>query len=281
MRRLLLTALAGLLLLAAACGDDPPSAPQPDAAVPAATGDPAAEPPLDPTETDAGVNLVIAPAVRGKVDEALVLEAFRQAAEQAERDFGVRSERTVTIYVDPDSSIGLEDALGLSAKHAIHLRASRTQRMDALLPLMMHEFTHVLQYQVGRLRPQWWIEGQAEHQSQRVLDPGRAEQARKSLLRSLAGDLRSGKAPTLETLRGSGSWDAFVKSSGAGRAYGWGHAAVAFIDQGWGFDAVAAIMQDREGPNTYGSFDAAIQRETGLDPAAFEREFRAWVAKNG
>jgi len=153
--------------------------------------------------------------------------------------------------------------------------------MSSLLPLMTHEYMHVLQYNVGRLRPQWWIEGQADHQSQRVLDPGRAAQNRRSLLSSLAADVRGGRAPALSTLRGNTGWDEYVKRSGAGKAYGWGHAAVAFIENGWGFEAVTRIATSTDGPNSLNSFDEAVRRETGLDSAAFERELRAWVLRQG
>ena len=278
MRASILGLIAALALLTGACAapnraartpDPPPS----QAAAPASDG--------DRTETDAGVSLVVAPSLRGEVDEALVLEAYRRAVAQGERDFGIRPERSVTIYVDPDNAIGLHDALGLSSRYAIHLRVGRTKRMDTLLPLMMHEYMHVLQYQVGRLRPQWWIEGQAEHESQRVLDPGRAAQNRAALYRQLAGDVKSGRAPSLATLRGSGGWDEYVKRSGAGRAYGWGHAAVAFIEERRGFDAVVRIVKDAEGMNTLSSFDEAVRRETGLGPAEFEAALHAFLLKHG
>lgn len=230
---------------------------------------------------DADVSIVVAPAVRGRVDEALVLDAFRRAVAQGEQDFGIRPERPVTIYVDPDSAIGLEDALGLSSRYAIHLRAGRAGRMESLMPLMMHEYMHVLQYDIGRLRPQWWIEGQADHQGQRVEDPGRAARERKALLASLASDVDKGRAPSLASLRGSTGWDEYIKRSGAGRAYGWGHAAVAFIEDGWGFDAVKRIATDSAGPNTYGSFDDAIRRETGLDAAGFEKGLHGWLLRQG
>ena len=232
-------------------------------------------------EADSGVTIVVAPSLTGRVDDSLVLEAYRRAAAQGEEDFGLRPRRPVTVYVDPDSAIGLEDALGLSAKNAIHLRAGRARSMGSLLPLMMHEYMHVLQYNVGRLRPQWWIEGQADHQAQRVLDPGRAAQNRRALLSSLAADVRAGRAPELSTLRGNTGWDEYVKRSGAGKAYGWGHAAVAFIEDGWGFEAVQRIVTSTDGTNSLNSFDEAVRRETGLDPAAFERELRAWVLEQG
>jgi hypothetical protein len=262
----------GLLLGACARPADPPARQdQPLVAAPVAADDRATQ------DAESDVTIVVAPSVRGRVDESLVLEAYRRASAQGEQDFGPRPRQPVTIYIDPDSAIGLEDALGLSAKNAIHLRAGRAQSMGSLLPLMMHEYMHVLQYNVGRLRPQWWIEGQADHQSQRVLDPGRAAQNRRSLLSALAADVRRDRAPSLASLRGSMSWDEYVKRSGAGKAYGWGNAAVAFIEDGWGFDAVTRIATDSTGPNTLSSFDEAVRRETGLDPAAFERELRAWV----
>lgn len=232
-------------------------------------------------EADSGVSIVVAPAVEGRVDQALVLDAYRRAVTQGEKDFGFRPERPVTIYIDPDGAIGLEDALGLSSKNAIHLRAGRAQRMDSLLPLMMHEYTHVLQHNVGRLRPQWWVEGQADHESGRVQDPGRAAQSRRSLLGSLASDVRNNRAPPLASLRGSTGWDEYIKKAGAGKAYGWGNAAVTYIEDGWGFDAVGRIMKDTTGPNTLGSFDEAIRRETGLDAAQFESGLRSWVLKQG
>jgi hypothetical protein len=274
MKRPLVALVLGFGLLLGACArpaEPPARQDAPRVAVPAATEDTATE------DTDTGVTIVVAPSVQGRVNESLVLEAYRRAFAQGEQDFGLRPKQPVTIYIDPDNAIGLEDALGLSAKNAIHLRAGRTQSMNSLLPLMMHEYTHVLQYNVGRLRPQWWIEGQADHQSQRVLDPGRAAQNRRSLLSSLAADVRRDRAPSLASLRGSMAWDEYVKRSGAGKAYGWGNAAVAFIEDGWGFDAVTRIATDATGPNTLSSFDEAIRRETGLDPAAFERELRAWV----
>lgn len=230
---------------------------------------------------DADVSIVIAPGVKGRVDEALVLDAYRRAAAKGEQDFGIRPERPLTIYIDPDSAIGLEDALGLSAKYAIHLRAGRAQRMETLMPLMMHEYMHVLQYDTGRLRPQWWIEGQAEHQAQRVIEPSRAQRNREALLSSLAADLRNGRAPSLVSLRGSIGWDEYIKRSGAGRAYGWGQAAVSFIEDGWGFDAVTRIVTDSTGPNTTSSFDEAVRRETGLDAAQFEQGLHEWLLRQG
>lgn len=276
MRVLLLSLLLTAALLGGACAGAADGEPRGTAAtvepVPSvAAGNDAA--------VDADVSIVVAPSVEGRVDEALVLAAYRRAVAQGEQDFGIRPERPVTIYIDPDSAIGLEDALGLSAKYAIHLRAGRAGRMETLMPLMMHEYMHVLQYDTGRLRPQWWIEGQAEHQAQRVTDPGRAERNRASLLSSLAGDVRSGRAPSLASLRGSTGWDEYIKRSGAGRAYGWGQAAVTFIEDGWGYDAVTRIVTDRTGANTYGSFDEAIRRETGLDAAQFEQGLHEWLLR--
>jgi hypothetical protein len=272
-RRLSVIVLA-LALVLAACGRSS------EVGVATAPADqPEASAAADAPGEDDGVTIVVAPAVQGKVDEALVLDAYRRAVAQGERDFGTRPERPVTVYVDPDSAIGLEDALGLSARNAIHLRAGRAQRMDTLLPLMMHEYMHVLQYNAHRLRPQWWIEGQADHQAQRVVDPGRAASMRRSLYSSLASDVRNNRAPSLASLRGSTGWDEYVKRSGAGKAYGWGHAAVAYIEDGWGFDAVARLVRDTEGPNTLGSFDEAIRRETGLGPAEFEAGLRTWLLK--
>lgn len=272
MRHSLLGLIAALALLAGACGrplDSGPAAQeQPSVATAVAESQVAA---------DTGVNLVIAPSVKGQVDEALILDAFRRAVEQGEKDYGLRPERTVTIYVDPDSAIGLEDALGLSSKSAIHLRAGQTRRPETLLPLMMHEYTHVLQHQIGRLRPQWWIEGQADFASRRILDPDRAARVRTALIRQLAADVRNNRAPSLAELRGNGSWNEYVQRAGAGRAYGWGNGAVTFIEDGWGFDAVARIMTDTTGPNTLSSFDEAVRRETGLGPAEFEAGLRTWL----
>lgn len=233
----------------------------------------------DEPAVDADVSIVVAPSISGRVDEALILEAFHRAADKGEQDFGIRPERPVTIYIDPDSAIGLEDALGLSSRYAIHLRAGRAGRMESLLPLMMHEYMHVLQYDIGRLRPQWWIEGQADHQGQRVVEPGRAARDRKALLTSLASDVEKGRAPSLASLRGSTGWDEYIKRSGAGRAYGWGQAAVAYIEDGWGFDAVRRIATDKTGPNSYSSFDEAIRRETGLDPTQFEQGLHDWLLR--
>lgn len=275
--RLALPLLSLILLVGVACERraTPPAVERPpevDAPVAVALEEPADE---------AGVNVIIAPSLAGQIDEALVLDAYRRAVAQGEQDFGLRPSRTVTIHIDPDRSIGLEKALGLASRRAIHLRAGQARRMSSLMPLMMHEYTHVLQYEAGRLRPQWWIEGQAEHEAQRVLDPAEAARARRALLRQLAGDVRAGKAPALASLRGSGGWDAYIAQSGAGRAYGWGHAAVAYIEDGWGFDAVAAVVRDADGPNTLGSFDAAVARLTGQDPAAFEAGLHAWLLKQG
>lgn len=272
MRHSLLGLIAALALVAGACGRPLDSGPvaqeQPSVATAVAESQVAA---------DTGVNLVIAPSVKGQVDEALILDAFRRAVEQGEKDYGLRPERTVTIYVDPDSAIGLEDALGLSSKSAIHLRAGQTRRPETLLPLMMHEYTHVLQHQIGRLRPQWWIEGQADFASRRILDPDRAARVRTALIRQLAADVRNNRAPSLAELRGNGSWNEYVQRAGAGRAYGWGNGAVTFIEDGWGFDAVARIMTDTTGPNTLSSFDEAVRRETGLGPAEFEAGLRTWL----
>ncbi|MGE0540368.1 MAG: hypothetical protein AB7R89_09310 [Dehalococcoidia bacterium] len=277
MRALIVTSLIVLAALVAACSDGENGAPSVadtrTQATAVATG--------DESVIDADVSIVVAPAVKGRVDEALILDAFRRAAAQGEQDFGIRPERPVTIFIDPDSAIGLEDALGLSSRYAIHLRAGRTNRMETLLPLMMHEYMHVLQYDIGRLRPQWWIEGQADHQGQRVVEPGRAARDRKALLSSLAADVKKGRAPSLASLRGSTGWDEYIKRSGAGRAYGWGQAAVAFIEDGWGFDAVKRIATDSTGANTYGSFDEAIRRETGLDAAQFEQGLHDWLLRQG
>jgi len=278
MRALVVTSLLALAVLVAACGGAGSGAPSATDTQDQATSTVATE---DETAVDSDVSIVVAPAVKGRIDEALILDAFHRAVAQGEQDFGIRPERPVTIYIDPDSAIGLEDALGLSSRYAIHLRAGRTNRMDSLMPLMMHEYMHVLQYDIGRLRPQWWIEGQADHQGQRVVEPGRASRERKALLSSLASDVEKGRAPSLASLRGSTGWDEYIKRSGAGRAYGWGHAAVAFIEDGWGFDAVKRIATDNTGPNTYGSFDEAIRRETGLDVAQFQQGLHDWLLRQG
>ncbi len=240
-------------------------------AVPATPADTAADDALDVPI------VVVAADVRDRVDEAVVREAFRRAVEQGEHDFGLRPTRRITIYIDPDSAAGLEDALGLSQKYAIHLRASRATSLSALLPLMMHEYTHALQYQVGRLRPQWWVEGQADHEAQRVRDPAAAARERRALFAQLASDVRTGRAPDLSSLRGSLAWDEYVKKAGAGKAYGWGHAAVAFIEARAGFDAVRRIMTDTDGPNTLGRFDELIQETTGLSPQEFDAAVKQWV----
>jgi hypothetical protein len=266
--------LAALALVSSACAGTPKTSPAVTAVTPVASAVTERQ-----IEDDSGVNLVVAPSVKGQVDEAAILDAFHRAVDQGEKDFGLRPERSVTIYIDPDSALGLEDALGLSSKSAIHLRAGQTRTPNSLLPLMMHEYTHVLQHQVGRLRPQWWIEGQADFESRRVLDPARAAQVRAALLRQLASDLRNNRAPSLSELRGNGSWDEYVKRAGAGRAYGWGNGAVTYIEDGWGFDAVARIMTDATGPNTLSSFDEAVRRETGLSPEEFEAGLRAWLLK--
>jgi hypothetical protein len=261
---------AAVLALAACRGDTPRS--------PADAG-PADAAPAAAAEPVAGVNIVVAPGVVGTVDEALVREAFRRAVAQGERDFGLRPERTLTIYIDPDGARGLEDALGLSQKYAIHLRAGHTRSLDTLLPLLMHEYTHALQYQIGRLRPQWWVEGQADHEAQRVRDPVAAERERRALFARLAEDIRAGRAPQLDDLRGALSWDNYVKRIGAGRAYGWGHAAVAFIESSAGFDGVRRIMTDSEGANTFSRFDEVVREVTGLDPAAFDAALKQWVMR--
>jgi len=272
MRTVFLGLIAALALVGGACsrvGEKPPVASAPQA--------PAATPDISAVADDTGVNLIVAPGVKGRVDEALVLDAFRRSVAQGEKDFGIRPVHTIALYIDPDGAIGLEDALGLSSKNAIHLRAGRTQRMDSLLPLMMHEYTHVLQHQIGRLRPQWWIEGQAEHESQRILDPGKAEQNRRALVRQLASDVRAGRAPALDQLRGNTAWDTYVDKSGAGRAYGWGNVAVAFIEDRAGFEGVARVMLDASGPNSLTTFDESVRRETGLGPQEFDAALKQWL----
>lgn len=276
------TILILALVLLGSCSRSRPRVNAPIAAPTLVTGAgvTALDPPTDEAP-NADATFVIAPSVRGQVDEKLLRDAFARVVAQGEQDFGLRIEHGITIYVDPDSSIGLEDALGLSAKTAIHLRAGRAQRLDTLLPLLLHEYTHVLQYQLGRLRPQWWIEGQADHESGRIRDPGQAARDRRALIHDFAGDIKGGRAPALAELRGSTSWDAYIKRSGASKAYGWGNIATSFIEDGWGMAAVARVMKSADGPNSLGSFDASIQRETGLAPAEFESALRAWIVKQG
>lgn len=268
--RLWLACTLTIAVLAIACRAPAHTVSQPPAAPATAT---------DTTSDDAldVPIIVVAAGVRDRVDETVVREAFRRAVEQGERDFGLRPTRRITIYIDPDDATGLEDALGLSQKYAIHLRASRARSLPALLPLMMHEYTHALQYQVGRLRPQWWVEGQADHEAQRVRDPAAAERERRTLFAQLASDVRTGQAPNLSNLRGSLAWDEYVKKAGAGKAYGWGHAAVAFIEARAGFDAVRRIMTDTEGPNTLSRFDELIRETTGLAPHEFDAAVKQWV----
>jgi hypothetical protein len=269
-----MAALCALGLLAAGCRDS--------GAAPGAVTVPTEHETAVAAEPDAstdGVTVVVAPGVSGSIDESLIRQAFRRVVAQGEQDFGLRPERTVTVYIDPDSAIGLEDALGLSQKYAIHLRAGRARSMAGLLPLMMHEYTHVLQYQMGRLRPQWWIEGQADHQALRVRDPASAERERRSLYSRLADDVRAGRAPELELLRGSLAWDAYVRKAGAGKAYGWGNAAVAFIESRAGFAGVARVMTDAEGQNTFGRFDEVVREVTGLGPSEFDDALKRWVTQ--
>lgn len=268
--------LCGALLALAACretGTEPRAAvtPAPEPPAAAIEIDPPADAPLDVPA------IVIAPSVRGSVDEALVREAFRRSVVQAEQDFGLKPQRRITVYIDPDNAAGLEDAIGLSAKYAIHLRAGRTRSMDRLLPLMMHEYTHALQYQAGRLRPQWWVEGQADHQALRIQDPAAAQRERRALYASLAGDVRSGRAPNLSELRQGIAWDAYIKKAGAGRAYGWGNAAVGFIEDRAGFEAVRRIFTDQTSPNSLSRFDTMVEEATGLTPAQFDQAVKDWV----
>ncbi len=276
MARWKLWLLCGALLALAACretGAEPRSAVTPSPEPPAAAVEiePAEDAPLDVPA------IVIAPTVRDSVDEALIREAFRRSVVQAEQDFGLKPQRRITVYIDPDNAAGLEDAIGLSAKYAIHLRAGRTRSMDRLLPLMMHEYTHALQYQAGRLRPQWWVEGQADHQALRIQDPAAAQRDRRSLYTSLAGDVRSGRAPALSELRQRIAWDAYIKKSGAGKAYGWSNAAVAFIEDRAGFEAVRRIFTDQTSPNSLSRFDAMVEEATGLAPAQFDQAVKDWV----
>jgi hypothetical protein len=281
MRAALLSVVLAAPLVLGACSvtGRPAASPGAPVDVPGAVTIVAADAAADADHGPLAPTLVIAPAVREKVNEGLVRSAFERVVDQGKRDFGLTPKRSVSVYVDPDSAIGLEDALGLAAGNAMHLRAGRTQRMDLMLPLMMHEYTHVLQHQIGRLRPQWWIEGQADHQSWRVLSPAQSEMYRRALFRQLAADIRAGRAPALADLRGNTGWDNFVKHSGAGRAYGWGNAAVHFIEEIAGFDAVTRIMTDATGPNTMSSFDEAVQRETGLAPAEFDAALKEWLLK--
>ncbi len=265
----LIALIAALSLVAAACSG---------------RSSPAPGPALSPMGTEAAdakdnpevPNVVIAPGVSG-VDEALVRDAFRRVVAQGASDYGLRPTHTVTVYIDPDSAIGLEDALGLSQKYAIHLRAGHAHSLAGLLPLMMHEYTHALQYQLGRLRPQWWVEGQADFQSLRIQEPGAAERQRRSLYSQLAGDVRSGKAPALADLRSGINWDEFIRKSGAAKAYGWGSAAVAFIESRAGFSGVVRVMTDSDGPNTLSRFDGAVQEVTGLNPNDFDAALKQWV----
>lgn len=265
--------LAALLLATVAAGCRPDSnrtTTAPPASDPSAVG-------ATVTAADDGVTIIVARDVSGSIDEALIRQAFRQVVAQGERDFGLEPERTVTIYIDPDSAIGLESALGLSQKYAIHLRAGRSRSMNSLLPLLMHEYTHFLQYQTGRLRPQWWIEGQADHQALRVREPAAAERERRTVYGRLADDVRSGRAPQLSELRGSTAWDNYVKKAGAGAAYGWGNAAVGFIEARAGYAGVVRIMTDRDGPNTLGRFDELVRELTGLDPTQFDAALKQWL----
>lgn len=272
-RRLWLLAVCAALLSAAAChatSPAPPAAREPGDALAAS---------LASTVAADGVSIVVAPAVAGSVDEGLIRDAFRRVVAQGERDFGLRPEHTVTIYIDPDTAIGLEDALGLSQKSAIHLRAGHARNMNSLLPLLMHEYTHALQYQTGRLRPQWWVEGQADHEALRVRDPASAQRERRALYTRLADDVRAGRAPRLADLRGGLAWDEYIKKAGAGKAYGWGNAAVAFIEDRAGFEGVARILTDKDGPNTYGRFDELVREVTGLSPDDFGAAVKQWVVQ--
>ncbi len=240
-------------------------------------------PPIPPAATGAidggeGLVIVVAPSLSG-IDEGLIHDAFRLVVAQGERDFGLRPERTVTVYVDPDSAIGLEDAIGLSQKNAIHLRAGQTHTMASLLPLLMHEYTHFLQYQIGRLRPQWWIEGEADFEALRVREPAAAARERRALYSQLAGDVRAGRAPRLADLRGGLGWDDYIRKAGAGKAYGWGNAAVAFIEARAGFAGVVRVMTDTEGPNTLSRFDDVVRDVTGLGPDVFDDALKQWVVQ--
>jgi hypothetical protein len=271
--RLFLALLAaGALALGLACRDDVPPASQAIATVEATPED---------VTADAGPEIptiVVAPSVKG-IDEALIRDAFRRVVEKGQQDYGLLPTRPVTIYIDPDNAIGLEDALGLSQKSAIHLRAGHARSASRLLPLLMHEYTHALQFQQARLRPQWWVEGQADYQALRIQDLGTAERQRRSLYGQLADDVRKNRAPSLSELRAGIGWDDYVKKAGAGKAYGWGSAAVAFIESRAGFDGVRRVMLDQQGQNTLSRFDAVVQEVTGLAPADFDTALKQWVVQ--
>lgn len=269
-------------LLAAGCRGNSPAAPPSGSpsisSSPAATESQTTAPADTETESFDEPVVVVAPSVRN-VDEALIRQAFRQVLEKGLADYAVRPQRTIIIYVDPDSATGLEDALGLSQKNAIHLRAGRTRTMSSLLPLLMHEYTHSLQYQAGRLRPQWWIEGQADYQALRIQEPGSAGRQRRMLYQDLARDVRAGRAVNLADLRSGSDWDSYVKSKGPTKAYGWGNAATQFIEAKGGLDAVRRVMLDKDGPNTLSRFDVIVQEVTGLGPDEFDAALKQWVVE--
>jgi len=134
-----------------------------------------------------------------------------------------------------------------------------------LFELVMHELTHVFQYEVifqgkfGRLgggAPQWFTEGMASYMAK---DEGTS--AKMYLRDAVVND----RIPSI-LQRGSSGY----------MAYRFGHAAFDYIEQRWGAEGFRDFIYEFR--NTFGGrADRALQRALKIEPEDFDLDFRKWL----
>lgn len=137
-----------------------------------------------------------------------------------------------------------------------------------LMGLMLHELTHIFQYEIlfqgsyGRsitsAPPQWFMEGMASYMAK-----DEESHARMVVRDAVVNDL----IPAI-TQRGISGYE----------AYRFGHAAFDFIEERWGKEGFLDFIYEFR--NTLGgNVGRAVERTFRMDPEDFDVEFRRWLRK--
>jgi hypothetical protein len=139
------------------------------------------------------------------------------------------------------------------------------QRTDE--QLLVHEMTHVATVPIGRLTPQWLVEGLAEYVRCRSIedDPGwSVDPYRKRV--------RTKYLPSLKALPGPGDFD-----RNSDRAYGLSWWSTEYLASKEGTKGLAALYADLALHNTTpAAYNAIIKKHTGKTPAALTAAVKNW-----
>jgi len=218
---------------------------------------------------------------RDSTTAPLVLEAADDVYDKVAASVGFTPPGLVPVIVRPDRATlqrafgwsSGESALGvyksgviqvLSPHAWLHVTGAAARRSAFVhLNPLAHELTHyVLDYATQGNYPRWFTEGLAQRVEYQItgylwLDP--------------AGSVRQHLYSLQEMA------DNFDDLANQALAYRESYLLVDYVAQRWGESALQQLVQDLAHQR---SFDAAVERATGLHQTEFESAWRSWIAEN-